>query len=62
MAYGLAKVTSKNPDSFGKGNIEGVAAPETGIAEADPAILAALAGWSVVEGLVMRVVRKFDQI
>ncbi|MDT8326839.1 MAG: tripartite tricarboxylate transporter permease [Roseovarius sp.] len=29
MAYGLAKVTSKNPDSFGKGNIEGVAAPET---------------------------------
>ena len=28
----------------------------------DPAIVAALAGWSVVEGLVMRVVRKFDQI
>ncbi len=28
----------------------------------DPAILAALAGWSVVEALVMRVVRKFDQI
>ena len=28
----------------------------------DPAILAALAGWSVVEGLVMRVVRRFDQI
>lgn len=28
----------------------------------DPAILAALAGWSIVEGLVMRVVRKFDQI
>jgi hypothetical protein len=26
----------------------------------DPAIVAALAGWSVVEGLVMRVVRKFD--
>lgn len=29
MAYGLAKLSSKNPDSFGKGNIEGVAAPET---------------------------------
>jgi len=29
MAYGLAKLMSKNPDSFGKGNIEGVAAPET---------------------------------
>lgn len=29
MAYGLAKVTSKQPDTFGKGNIEGVAAPET---------------------------------
>ncbi|MEM8869958.1 MAG: tripartite tricarboxylate transporter permease [Pseudomonadota bacterium] len=29
MAYGLAKSTSKDPDSFGKGNIEGVAAPET---------------------------------
>ncbi|PUB14955.1 tripartite tricarboxylate transporter permease [Yoonia sediminilitoris] len=29
MAYGLAKVTSKNSDQFGKGAIEGVAAPET---------------------------------
>ena len=29
MAYGMAKSSSKNPDSFGKGNIEGVAAPET---------------------------------
>jgi len=29
MAYGIAKSTSKNPESFGKGNIEGVAAPET---------------------------------
>jgi len=29
MAYGIAKQTSKDPDSFGKGNIEGVAAPET---------------------------------
>lgn len=29
MAYGLAKLMSKDPDSFGKGNIEGVAAPET---------------------------------
>ena len=28
----------------------------------DPAIVAALAGWSVVQGLVMRVVRKFDEI
>ena len=29
MAYGMAKSSSKNPNSFGKGNIEGVAAPET---------------------------------
>ncbi|MBT8410571.1 MAG: tripartite tricarboxylate transporter permease, partial [Octadecabacter sp.] len=29
MAYGLAKVSSKNGDEFGKGAIEGVAAPET---------------------------------
>lgn len=29
MAYGVAKQTSKKPESFGKGNIEGVAAPET---------------------------------
>ena len=29
MAYGVAKAISKNPDSFGKGNVEGVAAPES---------------------------------
>lgn len=29
MAYGIAKSTSKKPETFGKGNIEGVAAPET---------------------------------
>ncbi len=29
MAYGIARSTSKEPKSFGKGNIEGVAAPET---------------------------------
>lgn len=29
MAYGIARSTSRDPDSFGKGNIEGVAAPET---------------------------------
>jgi putative tricarboxylic transport membrane protein len=28
MAYGVAKSTSKHPESFGKGNPEGVAAPE----------------------------------
>lgn len=28
----------------------------------DPAIVAALVGWTVVQGLVMRVVRKFDEI
>lgn len=28
----------------------------------DPAIIAALVGWSVVQSLVMRVVRKFDEI
>ena len=29
MAYGIARQTSKSPETFGKGNIEGVAAPET---------------------------------
>ena len=29
MAYGMAKTMSKNPESFGKGNVEGVAAPES---------------------------------
>lgn len=29
MAYGMAKTMSKDPESFGKGNITGVAAPET---------------------------------
>ncbi len=28
MAYGIAKAISKKPETFGKGNIEGVAAPE----------------------------------
>lgn len=28
----------------------------------NPVMLVALAGWSIVEGLVMRVVRKFDQV
>lgn len=28
MAYGLAKTFSKNPETFGKGNVAGVAAPE----------------------------------
>ncbi len=29
MAYGIAKSTSKTPETFGRGNIEGVVAPET---------------------------------
>ena len=29
MAYGIAKSTAKDPDSFGKGNIAGVVAPES---------------------------------
>jgi putative tricarboxylic transport membrane protein len=29
MAYGIAKSTAKDPSSFGKGNVEGVIAPET---------------------------------
>ena len=29
MSYGLSKLMSKKPETFGKGNIEGVAAPET---------------------------------
>lgn len=29
MAYGMAKTFSKDPDSYGKGNIDGVAAPES---------------------------------
>ncbi|WP_157015632.1 tripartite tricarboxylate transporter permease [Mesorhizobium xinjiangense] len=29
MAYGMTKALSKDPDSFGKGNIKGIAAPES---------------------------------
>ncbi len=29
MSYGMAKTLSKDPDSYGKGNIDGVAAPES---------------------------------
>ena len=29
MAYGVAKTISKEPESFGKGNVEGVVAPES---------------------------------
>ena len=29
MAYGVAKTVSRNPDSYGKGNLDGVAAPES---------------------------------
>lgn len=29
MAYGIARSLSKHPESFGKGNVEGVVAPET---------------------------------
>lgn len=29
MAYGIAKATSKDPDSYGKGNVDGVVAPES---------------------------------
>ncbi len=29
MAYGAAKIMAKDPDSFGKGNLNGVAAPES---------------------------------
>ncbi len=29
MAYGIAKSTSRQPETFGKGNVEGVVAPET---------------------------------
>jgi putative tricarboxylic transport membrane protein len=29
MAYGMAKASSRQPETFGKGNVEGVIAPET---------------------------------
>ena len=42
---------------FGIGGIESMAGEGF-----NPVMLAALVGWSVVEGLVMRVVRKFDKV
>lgn len=42
---------------FGGMGLEGIAGEGF-----NPVMLVALAGWSVVEGLVMRVVRKFDQV
>jgi len=29
MAYGMAKTMSKDPESFDKGNVEGIVAPES---------------------------------
>ena len=39
MSYGIARRMSKNPESFGKGNIEGVVAPETAAHAAGTAAL-----------------------
>ena len=39
MSYGIARRMSKNPDSFGKGNVEGVVAPETAAHAAGTAAL-----------------------
>jgi putative tricarboxylic transport membrane protein len=39
MSYGMARRWSKSPDSFGKGNIEGVVAPETAAHAAGTAAL-----------------------
>ena len=39
MSYGMAKRFAKDPDSFGKGNIEGVVAPETAAHAAGTAAL-----------------------
>jgi putative tricarboxylic transport membrane protein len=39
MSYGMARRMSKEPDSFGKGNVEGVIAPETAAHAAGTAAL-----------------------
>jgi putative tricarboxylic transport membrane protein len=39
MSYGIARRMSKDPDSFGKGNVEGVVAPETAAHAAGTAAL-----------------------
>lgn len=36
MSYAIAVASDKNPDSFGKGNVRGVIAPETGTASHKP--------------------------
>ncbi len=57
LAAPVQGVSSGLDSMFGGGGFTAIAGDGF-----DPAILVALAGWSVVERLVMRVVRKFDQI
>lgn len=57
LAAPVQGVGSGLSSMFGGGGLGAVAGEGL-----NPVMLVALAGWSVVEGLVMRVVRKFDQV
>lgn len=60
LAAPVAGIGGDLGDLFGGGGLPGVG-PSVG-AGLNPAMLAALAGWTIVEGLVLRVVSKFAAV
>jgi hypothetical protein len=60
LAAPVAGIGGGLGDLFGGGGIPGVG-PSLG-AGLNPVMLAALAGWTIVEGLVLRVVAKFASV
>jgi hypothetical protein len=59
LAAPVAGIGSGLGDLFGGGGIPGIGGLGDGL---NPVMIAALAGWTVVEGLVLRVVRKFASV
>src|SRR6202034_3894947 len=55
LSYSLTVQASKNPDSFGKGNIEGVIAPEAAINAKDGAALIPTLAFGIPSGAEMAV-------
>lgn len=60
LAAPVAGIGGGMGDFFGGGGIPGMG-PSVG-AGLNPVMLAALAGWTIVEGFVLRVVRKFASV
>lgn len=59
LATPVSGIGSGLGDLFGGGGIPAIGGLGDGL---NPLIIAALAGWTVIEGLVLRVVRKFASV